>query len=162
MDYHLKPIAKTCQATGELLVPGSRCFSVLVEQEGQLVRIDYSESGWTGPPEAVVGFWQSVVPDDQETKAKPLDADALMRYFEQMAEEANPAQEKFLYVLALLLLQKRRLKIEGSRQEGDVECLQLIGSQGEGPFEVRDQHLSGEEIEQLQQNLDTQFTSEWQ
>ena len=161
MDYHLKPIAKTCTATGNEFVPGSRCFSALVEHEGRLVRFDYSEEGWSGPPEGTVGHWQCIVPEADEAEAKPLDADALMRYFEQLCEDANPAQDKFRYILALLLLQKRRLKMEGSRQDGEIVFLELVGSRGEGTFEVRDQQLSDEEIEQLQQTLNTHLASEW-
>lgn len=161
MDYHLKPVGKTCAATGKELSPGSECHSALVEREGRFVRLDYSEEGWTGPPEGAIGHWRCVVPEPQESKAQPLDPDALMRYFEQLYEDGNPAQEKFCYVLALLLLQKRRLQIEGSRTDGDVEYLQLIGHQGQGPFEVRDHHLSDEEIEQLQRDLNQHLVTEW-
>lgn len=161
MDYHLKPIGKTCAATGKELVPGSACFSVLAERDGRLIRLDYSEACWAGPPEGTVGFWQSVVPEPEEAKVKPLDTDALMRYFEQLSEDANPAQEKFRYVLSLLLLQKRRLKIEGSRQDGDIEYLELVGSHSEGPFEVRDHQLDDAEIEQLQGDLNAHLATEW-
>lgn len=161
MDYHLKPIGKTCAATGEDLHPGSTCYSVLLEREGELVRLDYSAEGWKGPPEDAIGHWRSTVPEQTDTKPKPLDADALMRYFEQLCEDANPAQEKFAYVLSLLLLQKRKLKIEGSRQEADVEYLQLTGSHGEGPFEVRDQRLSEKEIKELQTDLNAHLAAEW-
>ena len=66
------------------------------------------------------------------------------------------------YVLALMLLQRRRLKLEGSRTDGDIEYLQLSGSRGDGDFEVRQQSLSDEEIEQLQSQLNVSVTSEWQ
>jgi hypothetical protein len=154
-------MGKTCEATGEELVPGNTCFSALVERDGQLIRLDYCEAGWTGPPDGTMGYWQSIVPEPEEAKAKPLDPDALMRYFEQLCEDANPAQEKLRYVLSLLLLQKRRLKIEGSRQEGDVEYLELVGSHSEGPFEVRDHQLDDAEIEQLQSDLNTHLSAEW-
>ena len=108
MDYHLKPIAKTCTATGREFMSGVQCHSALVELNGKLVRFDYSEEGWAGPPDGTIGFWKSVVPEPTETQAKPLDADALMRYFEQLCEDANPAQDKFRYVVALLLLLQTR------------------------------------------------------
>jgi len=161
MDYHLKPIGKTCASTGEQLPPGSLCHSALVEENGHFVRVDFSEDGWNGPPEGSIGHWKSVVPEVSQTTAKPLDADALMRYFEQLAEDTNPVQEKFRYVLALLLLQKRRLKIDGTRRDGDIEYLQLSGTRGEAPVEVRDHHLAEEEIKQIQQGLDAQLASEW-
>lgn len=161
MDFHLKPIGRNCAATGEELLPGSKCFSAFVERDGQRIRLDYSEEGWTGPPEGTIGYWQSIVPEPDDTKAKPLDTDALMRYFEQLSEDANPAQEKLRYVLSLLLLQKRRLRIEGSRQEGETEFLELVGSQSEGPFEVRDQQLDDAEIELLQNDLNAHLATEW-
>lgn len=161
MDYHLKPIGKTCAATGSELVPGSVCHSVLIERDGQLVRLDFSEAGWTGPPAGTIGLWKCTVPENEQPKAKPLDTEALMRYFEQMSEDGNPAQDKFRYVVALLLLQKKRLKLEGSRFDGETEFLEFIGSQGEGPYEVRDARLADGEIQQLQQELNAHLTSEW-
>ena len=161
MDYHLKPLGKVCAATGNAFVPGTVCHSILIEQDGEQIRQDYSQAGWTGVPDHAIGYWKCIVPEPDKTKAKPLNTDGLMRYFEQLDEDGNPAQEKFRYVLALLLLQKRRLKIEGSRQDGEIEYLQVIGSQGEGPFEVRDQHLEDSEIERLQEDLNAHLVTEW-
>lgn len=161
MDYQLKPVGKTCSVTGKPLEPGSLCHSVLLEQDGEPVRLDYSAEGWNGPPEGAVGYWKCLVPVPTPTHAAALDADQLMRYFEQLSEDAQPAQEKFRYVLALLLLQKRRLRIEGSRRDGEIEYLQVAGTHGEGQFEVRDHQLASEEIQQLQQNLDAHLSGEW-
>jgi hypothetical protein len=161
MEYQVKSIGKTCAATGQALAPGSQCYSVLVEENGQHVRKDYAPAAWTGPPAGALGYWKATVPQPEQNKPKPLDADALMRYFEQLLEDVNPAQEKLKYVLALLLLQKRRMKIEGSRRDGDIEYIQFIGSQGEGPYEVRDQQLDEAEIEQLQVELNSQLARDW-
>ncbi len=161
MDYHLKSIGKTCAETGEELSPGSLCYSALVEKGERYERLDFSEAGWSGPPEDAIGYWKTIIPDNQSTKAAPLDADALMNYFEQLCEDANPVQEKFAYVLSLLLLQKRRLKIDGPRVDGDIEYLIFVGARGEGPFEIRDQNLSEEEIIQLQASLNQHLTSDW-
>lgn len=161
MDYHLKPIGTTCSSTGKDLRPGMRCHSALVEQNDQFIRLDYSEEGWNGPPDGTIGHWDTVVPKTTETKSRPLDPNALMRYFEQLNEDLNPGQEKFRYILALLLLQKRKLKIQNSRQDGEAEFLEVIGSQGEGPYEIRQQALSDDEIAQLQQELSTHLIAEW-
>ena len=155
MDYHIKPVGKTCTATGRDLVPGSICYSSLIERNGQLQRLDFSEEAWPGPREEEIGHWRSIVPHPNDTKAKPLDADALMRHFEQMSENSIPGQEKFLYVVALLLLQKRRLKLVDSIRDGDIEFLTLTGMHGEGPYQVQDQQLSNDEIEHLQRALNT-------
>jgi len=161
MDYHLRPVGKTCSVTGEELAPGSHCHSVLIEREGELIRVDFSADAWDQPPEGTVAHWRCVVPEPESTKAKAIDTEGLMRYFEQLVEDANPAQEPLRYVLALLLLQKKRLKLEGSRLDNETEVLELTGSRGEGPFQVCDQHLTAEEIQGLQQELNAHLATEW-
>ncbi|QDU81839.1 hypothetical protein Pla110_35900 [Polystyrenella longa] len=153
MDYKLRPIGKNCAASGEPLEPGSVCFSVVVERQGVFVREDYSEQAWDGPPENAVGFWQSVVPDLERGKPKVLDAEALMQYFEQLSEEGNEAVEKNRYVIALMLLQKRRMTVEDSRRDGNEEFLICSGKQGEGPFEIKNFSLPEEEVRLMQDQL---------
>ena len=161
MDYRFKPISKTCAATGEPLVPGSVCYSVLIEIDGQQERRDYSEQGWDGLPENSVGFWKCHVPTPEQKNASTIDPESLLQYFEQIVEETNPQQQKICYVVALYLLQRRRLRLDGSRTEDHAEYLLLSGSRGEGPFEVRDQQLPQDEIQELQQALNQQLTTEW-
>lgn len=155
MDYHVKPMSKTCAVTGEELEPGSICHSVLIDEHGDQVRVDYSEAGWPGePPEGFIAYWKSVVPESESAdQPQPLEPEELFQFFEQIVEDMNPAQEKMKYVIALLLMQKKRLKMDGTRRDGDVDFLQLSGSQGEGPYEIRDQQLSPEEIAGLQQEM---------
>lgn len=161
MEYQFRPIGKKCAATGEDLAPGTWCHSVLVDRNGELQRLDYSEKGWTGPPEGTLGVWKCIVPKAAEVRHEPLDTNALMRCFEQLSEEANPAREGVRYILALLLVKKRRLRLEGSRSAGDEEYLQLAGSQGEGSYEVRDVNPSDEEVQLWQRDLNVYLASEW-
>jgi hypothetical protein len=154
MDYQIKPNARTCTATGEELRPGAECYSVLLEEHGRFTRQDFSAAGWNGPPENAVGYWRATVPEPNDEKPRPLDSESLLQSFEQFSEDANPAQEKLRFVMALLLVQKRRLKLDGSRRDGEIEYLQLIGSHGEGPYEVREFDLTEDERQQLQQAVD--------
>lgn len=154
MDYQLKRPARTCAATGEDLLPGSTCYSALVEDNGRFVRLDFSEQGWDGPPEDAIGYWRRTVPADPPAKPKPLETESLLQHFEQLTEDANPSQEKLRYVLALLLLQKRRLQMGSTRSDGEIQYLQLIGSRGEGPYEVREFPLSEDDRQTLQCEVD--------
>ncbi|MDA1016259.1 MAG: hypothetical protein O3A00_17610 [Planctomycetota bacterium] len=162
MDFQLRSVGKTCEKSGHPLAPGEVCHSVLVERHGKMTRLDYSHEAWSGPPEDAVAYWRVQVPDATEKQTPTITTDGLMSYFEQLSEAPNTVQEQMRYVLALMLLQRRRLKLEGSRTDGDIEYLQLSGSRGDGDFEVRQQSLSDEEIEQLQSQLNVSVTSEWQ
>lgn len=161
MDYHIRPLGKTCAGSGQPLEPGTRVFSVLVERSGDLVRLDYAATEWKGAPQGSVGQWQCEVPRLDPNKGVVLDPEALLSFFEQVIENANPAQEKLAYVLALFLLQKRRLRLDGSRMDGEIQYLQLAGSRGEGPYEVRDQQLADDEIKRLQGEIGRSLHAEW-
>ena len=152
-DYNVKPIGRTCAGTGKELVPGSLCHSILVEKNGELLRFDYSDDGWANPPESFLAHWRCDVPEAAAATKKNFDPDELMRQFEQLCEEASPAQDKFRYVLALLLLQKRRLKLEGTKTVDDQEFLELNGARGEGTFLILNQDLEDAEVQQMQESI---------
>ena len=157
MDYQIKPIGKTCAASGDALEPGAKCHSALVQDNGHFVRLDFRPELWAGPPEGTVAHWTCRVPASESQSRPALDSETLMGCFEQMWEDSNPSRESLLYLIALMLIQKRRIRIDGTRDTGGEQWLQLSGSQGEGPWEIRDQELSDEEIEQLQIDLNQQL-----
>lgn len=153
MDYNIRPISKTCAATGEPLVPGQQCWSVITESDGKLVRLDYSANSWQGPPEGSLGHWQCEIPADADAGRRKIDADSLFDYFIQLCESPNIVEQDYQYVLALLLLRKRRLILEDSIEIDDQPAMRLIGSAGEGPFEVIERELSDDQITDLQAQL---------
>ena len=156
MSYQFRPIGKNCAATGEPLEAGADCHSVLVQREGKLVRLDYSEAGWTEAPGDAIGHWICEVPEPEIEKKKPLDPNALMSLFEQLSESPNPAQEKLQYVVALLLMRKRRLVLEATRDDGENKWMTVAATHGEGTFEIRDRELAEDEFLEIQQQLDSQ------
>jgi hypothetical protein len=162
MEYQFRPIGRKCATTGAELVPGSLCHSILIERNGELMRLDYSEAGWKGPPPEAIGVWTCQVPKPLEIRHEPLDTNALMRCFEQLSEEGNPARDGLRYILALLLVKKRRLKLDGTRAEGNEDYLQLSGAHGEGAWEVRDPNPTDDDVQQWQRDLNVYLASEWQ
>ena len=149
-EYNVKPVGRTCAGTGNELVPGSLCHSVLVKRADDLLRLDFSEEGWVPPPAGLVAHWRCEVPEPSTSPKKSLDVDDLMRQFEQLNEEASSSQDKFRYVLALLLLRRRRLRFDGTKIVDDQECLEVTGTRGEGTFLIPDQQLDDAEVQELQ------------
>lgn len=160
MDFDIRPIAKNCAVSGEMLVPGAECWSVVTEVDGKLVRQDISAERWSGPPEGAVGFWKCTVPQSAGVQKK-MDVDSLFEYFLQLTDSPNLTEQDYLFVVALLLMRKRRLILEENIEIDDQPAMRLIGSGGEGPFEVPERELSDERVAQLQARLlgETQETS---
>lgn len=158
MEYQFRQLGKTCAGTGRPLAPGQDVISVLVERGDEVVRLDYGREAWQGPPAGTIGQWTCQIPPATEVNAARIDPEVLLQLFEQLLETANPAHDRILYVLSLYLLQRRRLKLEGSRSIDDVPHLELIGSHGEGPYLIRDQQLPEDEVRRTQAELNRQLS----
>ena len=159
MEFNVRPASRVCAATGKELIPGRPCWSVLIERDGRIVRQDYSEESWTGPPEGIVGYWECLVPDRPSSRAGLMDLGALFSYFVQLCESPNSVEQDYQYVLALLLMRKRRLILEETLETEDRTTLRLTGAAGEGPFDVVERDLSEAVIEELQNKLFQEQTS---
>ncbi len=159
-DYQVKPVGKRCAITGAALAPGALCYSAVIEKEGELTRLDYAATAWKGPPDGCVGYWKTRIPLPVENRKAVLDPAALMSFFEQLSEEANPVHDRLRYVVALLLMQKRRLRLDGSRDLDGESWLQLSGLHGEGSWEIRDYPLTEEEVFELQRELNARLAVE--
>ncbi|MCH2202453.1 MAG: hypothetical protein MK102_10830 [Fuerstiella sp.] len=153
MDFSVRPVSKTCASSGRELLAGQLCWSVLIELDGRVVRQDYCDESWSGPPDGMIGYWQSVVPERNSGSVNTFDTDSLFDYFIQLCESPNKVEQDYQYVLALLLMRKRRLQLEQSIVVGDHQAMRLIGTGGEGPFEVLERDLSDDRIEELQNQL---------
>ncbi len=153
MDFNIRPVAKSCAKSGQAFRPGDTCWSVLFEKDGQLIRQDFSADSWSGPPAGAIGHWRCQVPISVNQGRPKLDADSLFDYFLQLTDSPNIVQQQYRYVLALLLLRKRRLILEEVVDVDDRPTMRLIGSGGEGPFDVPEEELSEDQIDRLQQQL---------
>ncbi len=107
--YHFPRCSRRCCRTGKVLSPGEAYYSAVVAQGGELVRLDYSVEGWEGPPAGAIGWWKARIPTPQEAKAQMTSDEALLEWLEQLGSQ--PEQAELRYVLALLLVRRRVLKL---------------------------------------------------
>ena len=130
-----------CCVTGRDLHPGERFYGVLVETPQGMSRQDYAADAWPGPPEKALGFWTGTVPANQVPRKRPLDDAVIREHFLRPETSDN-----FRYVLALLLLRRKQLKIEGSSSG----LLRLLDPKTGDKFELVDPPLAGEELAAVQ------------
>jgi hypothetical protein len=152
-DYQLQPNARRCALTGRDLAPGDRYFSVLTEENGRLVRRDYSASAWQGPPADAFSFWSGRIPPEGKKRRLVLDEDTLRECFERLEGTTDPGKLRLRYVLALLILRQRRLVLEEARREQGVETLILRDGRTGRRFRVENPELSEGEILDVQDEV---------
>jgi len=112
LDFEVQRCTRCCAATERALEPGDECFSVLEVQGADVIRKDYSREAWKGAPESAFGWWKSRVPEPTAKKIKLAPNDVLLELFDQLAERND--QQDLRYVLALLLVRRRVLRVEVS------------------------------------------------
>jgi hypothetical protein len=125
IDYQIQPSTRRCHATGRELSPGERCYSVLLDESGKLVRHDYAPEAWQGPPEGAYGFWAGRVPPANTRRRIAFDDELLLECFTRLHGQEEPARRKLRYVMALMLLRRRRLVLDEARTEAGHEVLVL-------------------------------------
>lgn len=116
VDFDLQHNTRHCAVSGRELQPGEAFYTVLRKDGAAVQRLDYSEAAWTGPPEVCLAWWKSILPAATDNK-KPHWApnDVMLHLFESLAEQ--PEQADMRYVLTLLLIRRRLLRLEESQRD---------------------------------------------
>jgi hypothetical protein len=110
LDFEVQRCTRRCAATDRALEPGDECYSVLEISGADVVRKDFCPAGWSGAPDAALGWWKSRVPQPTAKKIKLAPNDVLLELFDQLAD--RPDQIDLRYVLTLLLVRRRVLRLE--------------------------------------------------
>ncbi|MCS7306819.1 MAG: hypothetical protein NZ602_17130 [Thermoguttaceae bacterium] len=124
MDYEVQRFTRQCAATGRQLQAGETFYSVLVAEGMQIRRLDYSAESWQGPPPKAIAWWKSQVPGKPNPRLHWAPNDVLLDYFEQL--ESEPSEWDRRYILALLLLRRRVLRLEDSLQNDQGQEVLLL------------------------------------
>lgn len=132
-QYDLGRMADTCAATGAPLEPGAHVFAALVDippeqrEKGDslgLARVDVSAAAWEDDgfrPDNLFSFWRTHVPEEKQKRRRFVDDAVLMELLGRLGDvAADDGRLAFRHVLALLLLRKKLLRLDGrATEEGD-------------------------------------------
>jgi hypothetical protein len=153
IDYQIQPSTRRCSITGRELQPGERCYSVLLEEGSKFVRKDYSVEAWQGPPEGAFSFWMGRLALPQSKRRQPIDDEMLMECFQRLEGQLEPSRLRFRYVVALLLMRRRRLKFDRTQQDGPQEVLLLRCTRTGASHAVVNPSLTDEELATVQDDV---------
>jgi hypothetical protein len=158
LDFEIQRSTRRCASTERALEPGEWCYSVLEVRGADIVRKDFAASAWTGPPTDAFGWWKARVPEPHAKKIKLAPNEVLLELFDHLAEQ--PEREDMRYVLALLLVRRRVLRLDGpalpsaelSISDG-VQTMTVFCPLREATYEVTAVMPSDERIDEIQQQL---------
>jgi len=152
-DYQIQASTRRCAATGRELRPGEKIYSVLRDEGGKFIRQDFAPEAWHGPPEGAFSFWLGRVPADEASRRPRIDDELLFDCFGRLEAETDPGRVNFRYVIALLLMRRKRLKFEEARVEGDREVLRLRCPRTKTLYDVVNPRLTEAEMAAVQEEV---------
>jgi len=127
VPYEIARPTGVCAASGAPIGPGAEYMAVLVEvgDDEALRREDYSIQAWAGgarpaPPGRVFSAWRTRMPDPRRARRTRIDDATLADLFEQLSEGDDQRRRTLRYLLALMLVRRKRLRYEGTRLPGDA------------------------------------------
>jgi len=147
-----KPLGQ-CYGTGRKIEYGEEYFGALVETDEGLQRRDFCADYWEKEKPNVFCYWKTRLPHPDQKKQIFVDDDMLLAFFERLEKETEQEKLNFRFVLALILMRKRRLKYDETRFENAKEIwrLRIVGEKQ--IVEVINPHLDEEQIEQLSSQI---------
>lgn len=147
-----KPLGQ-CYGTGRKIEYGEEYFGALVETDEGLQRRDFCADYWEEEKPDVFCYWKTRLPHPNQKKQIFVDDEMLLAFFERLEKETEQEKLNFRFVLALILMRKRRLKYDATRIE-DAKEIWRLRITGEKQFiEVVNPHLDEEQIEQLSSQI---------
>ena len=147
-----KPLGQ-CSATGEPIASGEEYYGALIETPEGFERRDYCVAYWEKEKPEVFCYWKTRLPHPEQKKQIFVDDNMLMAFFERLAEETEPEKMNFRYVLALVLMRKRRLKYNATDQKDGQEIWRLRVTGENRIVNVVNPHLDEQQIEQLSSQI---------
>ena len=152
LDFEVQRFTRRCAKTDRELQPGEAFYSVLISQGAEVIRQDFAADEWEGPPEENLGWWKSEVPDPKSKKVHWAPNDVMLHYFQQL--EDQPHKRDVRYVLTLLLIRRRVLKLEETKKdEQQQETLVVFCPKTETEHSVPVETPANERIEEIQKEL---------
>ena len=151
LDFEITHCSRQCAASGRTLAPGETYFSTLHMESGAPVRKDFSATEWRGPNEGAIAWWKSRTADNELSKPKLAPQDVMLNLFSELAD--RPDEAEFRYVLGLLLLRRRMVKLNETRRDESGVVMVLDCPRRNEQFELRVASPDPTRTEQLQQRM---------
>jgi hypothetical protein len=151
-EYEIQPITRQCSVTGRPLEVGERFYTALLDEGDHFIRKDFSLEAWQGPPLGAFGFWTGRVPPPEDARKPRFDDELLEECFHRLEGQSEAGKVNFRYVVALLLIRRKRLKLEQTAMIEGEERMCVRSRDGE-KHQVINPRLTDEAMAQVQDEV---------
>ncbi len=151
--YQVEHSSGVCAETGRKLDEGEIFYTVLIEDGESFRRADYSAQAWKGPPEGAYCHYKAQVAVKAKKQKLLVNDDLLADFFTRLADEQIEVRLQFRFVLALILMRKRKLRYDSSADVDGKELWTMTLIKDHSVHQVLNPHLTDDQIEGVSQQL---------
>ncbi len=148
-EWEIKKTLGQCCETGRAFAVDEEYYAALVEGPEGLERRDYCMEYWQEHRPAVYCFWKTRMPNPERKKQLFINDEMLLAFFDRLASETEPEKINFRFVLMLILMRKKKLKYDSSRQDDGQEVWTVRVTGQDRTEDVINPKLTEDQIEQL-------------
>lgn len=151
MDFEIRKCTRRCAASERELTPNEVFYSVLVRDGADVVRRDYAESAWEGPPEGTVGCWKSQMPSAEAKRLKLAPNEVMLTLLEEL--ENQPSKQHLRYLIALMLVRRRAAQLLDTEAVDGRELLVIQPAKQDEVRVMVAEPMDAAHAQQLQEEL---------
>lgn len=161
-EWKIEKAQKRCQGCSKQFEERESYYSAIVEREEKFARNDLCRTCWEsnekrGDP---FSYWVSVVPVREERSRE--DINAVVDFFKRLSsEELDDTKRKILYLVSLILLRKRRLKLLGTVEAEAVQTMRLEKVWSGEEVAVFVPRIGEAELDQIKAEMEQLFDMEF-
>ncbi len=153
---------RVCAAGGGEIPPEVPFYSALVEGENGFERRDYSAAAWPQVDRTpFFSYWKNKGWSPNPDRRPPVDYERLLAFFDRLEGAEEDGKKLLRYVLALVLVRRRRLRLDDMKREEDGDRLVLFDRRDGGKtLTVLAPQASDEDLKRAQEQLQQLFDAD--
>lgn len=158
--WHIARSSRTCAGSGEAIEVGAPFYSALLEGDESFERRDYSVAAWPEVDKSgFFSYWKNKGGDakDKDDKKPQVDYDRLLSFFDSLENAEEPGRILFRYVLALILVRRRRMRLDNMQRTDTGDRLVLYDRRHEKTLEILAPEATREDMQKVQSKLNELF-----
>lgn len=151
--------SRTCAQSGAAIPQGEAFFSALVETDDDFNRLDFSSPAWPEVDKSgFFSYWKNKASGDAGgEKRQPVDYERLLAFFDSLENAEEPGKRLFRYVLALVLVRRRLLRLDEALKTPEGDCLVVHDRRGDRTLRIITPEAGKEQLAAVQERLNQLF-----
>ncbi len=158
-EWKVNKSQRVCAASGKIFEPGEVFFSALKEEDEGFTRYDYSPQVWDEIDKtAFFSYWKTHLEEknnDRKNRLK-IDTEAFYTFFCSLQHKENN-NRLFTYLLALILIRKRLLRLDEIEKSPDGESLIIYDTREKTELQVKVPEVTETAINEAKKELEEIF-----